>query len=443
MSELFLTNAKVVTHREVFDGGVLIRDGKIEEVLKGDFKPVKGEVKDLKGKYLLPGAIDVHVHFRTPGQTEKEDFVTGSKAALAGGVTTVLDMPNTKPPIVDQASLDAKKREVSGKSLVNYGLYVGATLDNLEEIKKVHGACGVKIYMGSSTGNLLVDKKEVLEKFLAEYKGLMVVHAEDEDCIEEGKNVHADEISRASGTRGDARVHSLVRAPRCAEIAVKNLLHLAKKYGARVHIAHCSTMAELEVIKKFKDEKVSVEVTPHHLFLTDKDYEMYGNLIKVNPPIRGLTDQVALWQGIKEGLIDMVATDHAPHLYEEKMRPYAEAPSGLPGVQTMMPLMLNAVNEGKLSISKVVELTSYNPARRFGIKDRGAIENGYYADLMVVDMDLARNVEREFLFSKCGWSPFADWKLKGWPVMTLVNGEIMYEWRNKFGERAGMRVEYN
>jgi len=200
-------------------------------------------------------------------------------------------------------------------------------------------------------------------------------------------------------------------------------------------------MAELEVIKKFKDEKISVEVTPHHLFLTDKDYEMYGTLLKVNPPIRGLVDQVALWQGIKHGLIDIIATDHAPHLYEEKMGDYASVPSGIPGVQTMLPLLLNAVNEKKLTIQKVVELTAHNPARLFRIEKRGAIEEGRYADLTVVDMDLARNVERKYLYSKCGWSPFADWKLKGWPVMTIVNGEIMYEWRNKFGARPGREVE--
>jgi dihydroorotase len=441
MADLILSNAKIVTHKEIFDGAVMIKDGRIEAVVRGEIKGASGEVKDLKGKYLLPGAIDVHVHFRTPGQTEKEDFVTGSKAALAGGVTTVLDMPNTRPPIIDQKSLDAKKDEVARKSLVNFGLYVGATMDNLEEVKKVIGACGVKIYMGSSTGNLLVDSKEVLEKFMAEYKGLMVVHAEDEECIKEGMAMFADKVNAGVGEKNEARVHSLIRASECAELAVRTLLHLAKKYGARVHIAHCSTMAELEIIRKFKDKNISVEVTPHHLFLTDKDYEMYGTLIKVNPPIRGLTDQVALWQGIKDGLIDMIATDHAPHLYEEKMKPYAEAPSGVPGVQTMLPLMLNAVNEKKLSLTKLVELTSYNPARLFGLRGKGLIHVGFDADLTVVDLELAHNVDRKLLFSKCGWSPFADWKLKGWPIMTIVNGGIMYEWHSFFGDRPGRLVE--
>jgi dihydroorotase len=402
-------------------------------------KKFKGvEEKDLKGKYLLPGAIDVHVHFRTPGNTEKEDFTSGSKAALAGGVTTVLDMPNNKPPATSQAVLD-KKRELAARScLVNYGFYIGGTPDNLAEIKKIKGVAGVKIYMGSSTGNLLVDKKEMLEEFMEQYPGLMVFHAEDEAKIKENMS----KIALKDEAKDDAKIHSLIRSPEVAVLALKTLLHLAKKYGSRVHVAHCSTADELALIKKFKGENLSAEVTPHHLFFTTKDYKDYGNLLKVNPPIRGLTDVVAMWEGIKKGGIDMIATDHAPHLLEEKEKSYMDAPSGVPGVQTMMPLMLNAVNDRKLDISKLVDLTAHNPARLFKIRNRGMIQPGYYADLTVVDMDLNKNVDGKYLWSKCGWSPYETWKLKGWPVMTLVNGQIMYEWRDKFGERQGMEVEF-
>lgn len=433
MSDLALVNARIVTHKEIFEGAVLITDGKIEAVARGGFEGLRCEVKDLKGKYLLPGLIDAHVHFRTPGQTEKEDFVTGSKSALAGGVTTVLDMPNNKPPVIDEASLQSKREIVSRTSLCNYGFYVGATPDNIDMVKDMKGVVGVKIYMGSSTGNLLVDKREALERFLAEYKGLMSVHAEDEECIKDGIAHFAD--------NHEPEVHSLIRSPECAEKAVSVLLNLAKKYGSRVHIAHCSTKKEIDLIRRFKDKNLSVEVTPHHLFLTDKDYGMYGGLIKVNPPIRGAADQAALWEGIADGIIDMVATDHAPHLYEEKILPYEKAPSGIPGVQTMLPLLLNAVHEKRLSLNKVVELTSYNPAKLFRLKGKGEIEPGFDADLTVVDMDLEKNVEQDYLFSRCGWSPYVGWKLKGWPVMTLVNGGIMYEWRDGFGERLGREVE--
>ncbi len=443
MSELALINGKIVSHKEVFDGVVLVKNGKITavrrtssyvELERNGSGKFKGGKIDLKGKYILPGAIDVHVHFRTPGMTEKEDWTTGSKAALAGGVTTVLDMPNTNPPTVNAKLLEEKRAMVSKEALVNYGFYLGATADNLEELKKIKNVAGVKIFMGSSTGDLLLEDKNLLEKFLAEYKGLMAVHAEDEQCIKENTAKHAGE--------NDANVHSLNRAPECAEKAVKTLLHLAKKYGSRVHIAHCSTQLELDVIRKFKDKNISVEVTPHHLFLSEKDYARYGNLVKVNPPLRGLIDQVALWEGIKTGLIDIVATDHAPHLMEEKMLPYDKAPSGIPGVQTMLPLLLNAVNEGKLTLEKVVELTAYNPARLFGIKGKGIIEPGADADIVVVDLDLKERICHEFLWTKPDWSPFHGWLIKGWPVMTYLNGELMYEWRNTFGNQKGREVEF-
>jgi dihydroorotase len=280
----------------------------------------------------------------------------------------------------------------------------------------------------------LLDNKEMLESFFAGVKKILAVHAEHEECIQKGlRKYHGVEA---------LNVHSLVRAPECAEEAVKEVMHLAKKHGTRVHICHVSTQGELEIIHKFKDERVSVEVTPHHLFLTDKDYRTFGNVIKVNPPVRGVIDQVSLWEGIKSGLIDIVATDHAPHLMEEKKLPYDKAASGVPGVQTMLPLLLNAVNDVKLTLEKVVELTSYNPARIFKIKGKGVLEKGADADITVVDMRLEERVCHEFLWSKCGWSPFHGWVLRGWPVMTFVNGELMYQWRDTFGKKTGKEVTF-
>lgn len=457
MKDFALINGKVVTEKAVFAATVFVHNGKIKTVKKGVLSAaarakIKVPLIDIKGMHILPGLIDAHVHFRTPGMTAKEDWVSGSKAALAGGVTTVLDMPNTVPPTVDFRSLREKRVLVAKKALVNYGFYLGATLDNLKELVKVKNIAGVKIYMGSSTGNLLVKDKEILEKFFAEAarggksgRKLLAIHAENEDCILAGAEKYANKVDAA---QTDAAVHSLIRAPQCAYEAVKEIMHLAKKYGTRVHVCHCSTLAELDTVKKFKGaggvrgQQLSVEVTPHHLFLTEKDYPMYGNLIKVNPPIRGLIDQVALWDGIRKGLVDMIATDHAPHLLAEKMQPYAKAPSGIPGVQTMLPLLLNAVNDGKLSLQKVVALTSANPARLFGIKGKGQIKSGFDADFAIVNLNLPEKVCHHYLWSKANWSPFHGWVLKGWPIMTFVNGELMYEWRNRFGKSLGKEVKF-
>jgi len=427
-----ITHAKIVTHKKIFEGNVLVKNGKIVKISKSALKE-KVPTIDIQGMYLLPGLIDVHVHFRTPGMTEKEDWVTGSKAALAGGVTTVIDMPNTKPPTIDAASLKAKRALVKKDAMVNYGFFAGATNENVAEIKKLKGIAGVKIFMGSSTGTLLVDDKKALEKFFGA-KILCALHAEDEHCIEMAQTKYAG--------KNDPAVHSMVRPPECALTAVKEALHLAKKCGTRVHICHVTTEQELKIIRKFKSNKVSAEVTPHHLFLNTSDYRTYGNVIKVNPPIRSMNDQVALWEGLKDGTIDMISSDHAPHLMKEKMQPYDNAPSGVPGVQTILPLMLNAVNEGKIDLEKVVELTSYNPAKRFGMKGKGEIKVGMDADLTVVDMQLYEKVCHDYLWTKVNWSPFHGWWLTGWPVMTFVNGELAYEWRDRFYKVKGKEITF-
>lgn len=441
MKHFALINAQIVTHEEIFEGAVIVKNGKIVKLLRGKSPklPAKMKVLDVQGNFLLPGAIDVHVHFRTPGNTQKEDWTTGSKAALAGGVTTVLDMPNNQPPIVDAKSLAQKRKLVAAKSLVNYGLYAGATPDNILTITKLKGAVGVKVFMGSSTGSLLLDSHEKLEKLFeraAKDKKLLAIHAESEACMA----IKNEELRIKNVSLDDPAIHSKSRPPECAYEAVKEVLHLAKKYGTRVHLCHVSTEKELEVIRKFKNPNVSAEVTPHHLFLNDQDYEQYGNLVKVNPPLRAAADQVALWAALKSGLIDMVATDHAPHLMEEKNLPYEQAPSGVPGVQTMLPLLLNAVSEGKLTLPQVVALTSYHPARKFGFTKKGLVKAGFDADFTVVDMDLLEKVCHHYLWSKCGWSPFHGWILKGWPVMTFVAGELMYEWRESFGAKNGRRL---
>lgn len=451
MKEFVIKNGKIVSSGEISEGFVVVKNGKIEQVGDGLYQG-KLETVDVKGKYILPGLIDAHVHFRTPGMTQKEDWTAGSKAALAGGVTTVLDMPNTNPPTTDRESLELKRELVRKEALVNYGFFLGATKTNLQEIKDIEGVAGVKVYMGSSTGNLLVDDLKTLEAFMensgATDKGkILALHAESEQCIQKGFREHEGE--------DDPSVHSKIRAPECAEQAVAAALDLVKKYHARVHFCHVSTRVELDLIRKFKKQQpteisalVSVEVTPHHLFLSDSDYETYGNLVKVNPPLRSKDDVDALWDGILDRTVDMIATDHAPHLLEEKQLPYSQAPSGVPGVQTMLPLLLNAVHQGKFgksvekALQKVVELCAQNPARRFGIQGKGAIAEGFDADLTIVDLKLHERVCHKFLWTKPDWSPFHGWWLTGWPVMTFVNGELMYEWRETFGRMPGREVEF-
>lgn len=432
--EFVFTNGSVVTPIETFAATVYVKDGLIAEVKRGHVAPGKLKQIDLGGKHIFPGLIDAHVHFRTPGQTEKEDWTTGSRAALAGGVTTVLDMPNNVPPVVDEASLERKREIVRREALVNYGFYAGATAGNVAATNKMKNIAGVKLYMGSSTGDLLVSGTKDLDHYFAKTKHLLALHAESDDCIESWKEKHSGE--------NDPSVHSVIRSPECAYEAVKEATHLAKKYGTRVHFCHVSTEKELQTIAKFKNEKVTVEVTPHHLFLTDKDYETYGNVIKVNPPVRSALDQAALWEGIKTGLVDIIATDHAPHLMEEKMLPYDQAPSGIPGVQTMLPLLLTAVNQGHLSIEKVVELTSVNPAKIFRIKGKGSVEEGFDADFAIVDLKKYERLCHQYLWTKPDWSPFHGWWLTGWPVMTFVNGELMYEWRETFGKKIGKEVQF-
>jgi dihydroorotase len=447
MAHILFKNAKVVNQKEIFEADVTVRGGKIEKVFRKDVskdedKPAESDfevVYDLENRlYLLPGLIDAHVHFRTPGMTEKEDWITGSKAALAGGVTTVLDMPNTNPPTVDAEHLQKKQEAVAEQALINYGFFAGANHDNLEELTNMKGIAGVKIFMGSSTGSLLIDEKDLLEKFMEEMGKcgqLVAIHAEDEDCIQANMEMNKG--------NEDPRVHSVIRSPECAHKACKEAMHLARKYNTRVHVCHVSTEKELECIKKFKTGNVTCEVTPNHLFLSDKDYSKYGNFIKVNPPVREQADQVALWAALKDGTVDIIATDHAPHLLEEKQKPYPEAPSGIPGVQTMLPLLLDSVNKGLITLERIVRLCSYNPAKIFGIKNKGKIEEGYDADLTVVDLDKLERICHQWLWTKVNWSPYHGWILKGYPVMTFVNGNLMYEWREKFGSHMGRPVVYN
>lgn len=467
---MFLYNAKIVSHKEVFEGAVFLKDGLIEKVFRGEdyerlLASIKGEVDDsgagevksmdLGGKFLLPGLIDTHVHFREPGASEKEDWAHAVRAALAGGVTTVFDMPNNNPAIVDAEALEEKRVLVrkavvrDGNPMINFGFFLGATLENVEWIKDefekngvgrgLGDIVGVKVYYGSSTGNLLMNNLEMIERLLR-VKGLVVaVHAEDEGCVKDGQakylGVGAGDGGVGSGdAKIDPSVHSKIRAPICSYEAVKVLLELAERTDGSLHLCHVSTEGELDLVREAGLSNVSAEACPHHLFFTDSNYEQFGNVLKVNPPVRSGADLEALWDGVRDGLVDIISTDHAPHLLSEKRLPYVEAPSGVPGVQERLPLLLNEVYEGRLKMEKLVEVACYNPAVRFGLRDKGVITAGADADLVVVDMEkenefrggLLENHYGREVESKCRWSLYEGRKLKGWPVMTYAKGELKF-----------------
>lgn len=406
---------------------ILIVDGKI-----ADGSSEGAEVIDCSGKVILPGAIDVHVHFREPGQNFKEDWEHASRAAVSGGVTTVCDMPNNQPPIVSLKALVEKRALISGRSHVNYGIYIGYNGENIAEINAAENIPGVKIYCAHSTGNMGVSN---LEKAFAEIdpEKLLLFHAEDEECM----TVYKKQFDGAT----DPAVHSKIRAPECAALMVQKLCDLARKYQRRIHICHLSTEGELQIVAKNRD-LVTCEVAPHHLVLSEDDYGHFGNLIKVNPPIRSQKDVFAMWKGLKSGLIDLVATDHAPHTLGEKALPFSEVPSGVPGVEMMLPILLNAVNDDALTINEVEKLCCTKPMEIFGIKNKGRIEVGYDADLVVVDMDLEKKFESKDVLSKCKWSPYAGGTYKGWPVMTFVQGKLVFDGGKIEDEFSGKEADF-
>jgi dihydroorotase len=420
---LSIINGKVMINGKLESKNILVEDGKIKDI--GDSSD--GEVLNAEGRIILPGLIDCHVHLREPGLTNKEDFLTGTKAAAAGGVTTILEMPNTVPPTTTVKNLKQKKKRAQ-KAIVNYGIYMGALGDNADEIKKATNIAGVKLYMGASTGNMVVTDKKTIKELFSSGR-MIVVHAEDELLMQK----NSEEYKNSK----DASVHVKIRTNETETKAVKEALEIAG--DERVHITHVSTKESVELLRK---SNASCDVTPHHLFLTEKELEKQGNFAKMNPPLRSFEDVEALWQGINEGVINCVATDHAPHLKEEKKADYWKAPAGVPGLETMLPLLLDAVNKGKIKLKKVAELTSFNPAKLFGIKNKGKIEIGMDADLVIVDMEKEKEVKNEELFTKCKWSPFNGWKLKGWPVTTIVNGQIVYN-EGKISDLKGREVEFN
>lgn len=417
MTSTVLRNGVLFTPDGRVEGDLRVEDGRIVEIgAVGPVEPNGNEI-DLNGRWLWPGAVDGHVHFRDPGAPQKEDFESGSAAAVAGGVTTIFDMPNTKPTTTTVERLAAKRELAAQKSHCNFGLFFGANPTNLAEAQAVRNVPGLKIFMGCSTGDLLVYKREDLEHIFAGYEGRICVHAESELRLRDREAQFAD--------RDDPAVHSEIRDPEAAAEAVRMAAELALQYDRRLHILHLSTALELQVLADV-GAKTTCEVCPHHLFWDTSAYDEWGTFARMNPPVRDPSDRDVMWAALADGRIDMIATDHAPHTIEEKSRPYRQAPSGVPGVETMLPMMLDAASHGRCSHEQVLEWLCHAPARVYGIADRHRLEVGNWADLVVIDPNLERVIEDEDQFTRCGWSPWRDRSITGWPVMTFVNGELAF-----------------
>ena len=418
-SSLLIRRARILLpDGEFLLGDVKICDGKIVKVAAEIVESGDREI-DATGLTLLPGVIDPQVHFREPGLEHKEDLFTASCACAKGGVTSFLEMPNTRPLTTTQAALDDKLRRASEKCLVNYGFFIGATAELLPDLLNANPTPGIKVFMGSMHGDLLMDDAANLEAVFAKGDRLIAVHAEDQARI----NQRRQEFAGVT----DIAVHSQIQDNQAALLATQLAVKLSKKYQRRLHILHLSTGEEAEFLRDEKPSWVTAEVTPQHLLLNTSAYETIGSFAQMNPPLREPRDNEILWQALRDGVIDFIATDHAPHTLAEKAQTYPNTPSGMPGVETSLPLMLTQAVEGRCTVAQVANWMSTAVAKAYKIPNKGKITLGFDADLVLVDLEKYRPVVREEMASKCGWSPFEGWNLTGWPVVTIVGGKVVFE----------------
>lgn len=443
MNSTLILNAKVVNEGAVTENDVLIKGQRIEKIGPGLQSMPAGKVVDAKGKFLLPGAIDDQVHFREPGLTNKATIYTESRAAVAGGVTSFMEMPNTIPPAFTQQLLEDKYQIASKTSLGNYSFYMGASNDNLEEVLKtdIRRVCGLKIFMGSSTGNLLVDNVKTLEGFYSKFPSLIATHCEDEPTIRRNMELYKQKY----GSAVTAKMHPEIRSREACYLSSSFAVNLAKQHGTHLHILHISTEEETHLFDNsipLKDKKITAEACIHHLWFNDGDYDRLGMMIKWNPAIKTRADQEAILKALLEGKIDVVATDHAPHTWEEKQNEYFNAPSGGPLVQHSVVAMMELHKQGKIPIEKIVEKMCHHPAILFRVENRGYIREGYYADLVLVDPSASWQVSRENIVAKCGWSPFMGQRFSSTVDATWVSGHLAYR-QGKFDEsQMGQRMAF-
>ncbi len=443
--QTLIKNAKIVNEGTIFHGDILIEGEYIKEISESiSAKSADVHIFDAEGNYLLPGVIDDQVHFREPGLTQKANIETESKAAIAGGITSFIEMPNTNPQTTTIEKLNEKFEIASKTSSANYSFMFGGTNDNLEEILKVDPkqVAALKLFLGSSTGNMLVDNPEVLEKIFSSTKLLIAVHCEDEGTIKNNLAKYMEEF----GDDIPLKHHPDIRSEEACYISSSKAIELAKKTGARLHVFHLSTAKETSLFTNkipLKDKKITAEVCVHHLWFTDEDYDAKGTFIKWNPAVKSQKDKDGLWKALLDDRIDVIATDHAPHTLEEKNNVYTKAPSGGPLVQHALPAMLEMHHRGKISLEKLVEKMCHNPAILFQVEKRGYIKEGYFADLVLVDLSNPWTVKKDNILYKCGWSPFEGTTFKSRITHTFVNGSLAYKNFKFYDVKAAKQLTFN
>ncbi len=447
MNPKLINNARIINENNDFTGSVLIGDEKIKKVFSEPLSEKEilkdWEVIDATGLILIPGIIDDHVHFREPGLTQKADIYSESKAAIAGGVTSFMEMPNTKPATTSIHELEKKYELAKQKSFANYSFYFGATNNNFEEIQKINPSeiPGIKLFMGSSTGNMLIDNENTLSKIFAESPKILVSHCEDEKTIKDNTEYYKKKFD------GDIpfKNHPLIRSEEACYKSSSKAIKLAKKYNTRLHILHLSTAKELELFNEdipLEEKKITGEVCIHHLWFNDTFYKDLGYRIKWNPAVKKQNDQIKLLEGLINNKIDVIATDHAPHLLKEKQQTYLKSPSGGPMIQHSLLAMMEFFHENKITVNKIVEKMCHNPAKLFKVKKRGFIKEGYWADLVLIDPGKTYNINTDNILYKCKWSPMENLTFKSSVSHTFINGHLAYEKGNVSNQRHAKRIEF-
>ena len=431
---LIIKNGSCYINGKLEQTDIAINNGKIEKI--GKLSLNSSKVFDATDKIVLPGIIDTQVHFREPGSTDREDLESGSRAAVLGGVTSVFEMPNTNPPTSNLIEFNKKLDLAKNRMHCNYAFYFGATPENVDQLAKLkglEGCCGVKLFAGSSTGKLLVDKEKDIEKVISNSDRIVSIHSEDEEIL----NLRKKFIKE-----GDVHSHPEWRNAECAMSSTRRVVKIAERYNKQIHVLHVTTKEEVDFLAMHK-KNVTFEITPQHLTLYAPDcYDKLGSFAQMNPPIRKKEHYDRLWVAVKNSVVDVLGSDHAPHSKEDKNKKYPASPSGMPGVQTILPIMLNHINNEKLSLDQLVKLMCENPCKIFGIKRKGYLKEGYDADLTIIDMNKSVTIKNEMIASKCGWTPFDNYKVKGFPVATIVNGSIVMKDGKVVAESLGKPLEF-
>jgi len=443
MQPILIKNARITNEGKTFVADVLIKDGIIDQINKNGISEHNYTIVEAKDLWLIPGVIDDQVHFREPGLTHKANIATESAAAVAGGVTTFMEMPNTVPNAITQELLENKYQIAAKCSPANYSFFMGTTNDNLEEVLKTNplNVCGIKIFMGSSTGNMLVDQPDILEEIFSKSELLIATHCEDEDTIKQNNYLYHEKY----GDKIEPKFHPEIRSREACLISSEFAVDLALRHGSRLHVLHITTLDELSLFRNdipLKEKRITSEVCVHHLTFSAEDYLTLGNLIKCNPAIKYEEDRDALWEGLNSDLLDIIATDHAPHTWEEKANPYLKSPSGLPLVQHSLQQMIDHSKNGNISLERMVEKMCHAPADCFRISKRGYIREGYFADLVLIDPSKSYTVSKNNILYKCGWSPFEGKTFSSSIYSTYVNGNKVFDGNLVRFDKPGKRLSF-